>query len=163
MPKDALDFLRFILKAAGNKWKSELNIKDKKLAEIVNCDIKTIQRKRNSLKKYMENDGKAVIDIKPFRSETRRHIGHSYSLNIFHGIENGIKNFIDSEENYIQSIFHFISNAETNKLSDINLQNNKFKQIFSYIQKELDALADKPVIIETFAVLMQRASTPSKE
>lgn len=156
MPKQAFEFLNLIVKTADNKWNLELNINDEKFAEIVGFSAKTIKRKRNNLKEYMKSsDGKAVVDIKP-NYANGKHIGQTYSLNIFRSIENGIKNFISEDENYIPSISAFISQAETIKLQDINSQNNKFKQIFSSIQKELNKLSDKPKIIETLGEEIQK-------
>lgn len=162
MPKEALNFFHFVLKGLGSNWRSELTITDEKLAEKVGKSTKTIQRGRKEIETYMKSGGKAVIDISPAYAESGEdHIGHTYSLNLVYAIENGIRKFMEHEENYLPFISEFIMTAETVKLSEVP-KHNPAKQIFLFIKKEISILSDKPIIIDTLAVLMRRLQASSK-
>lgn len=156
MPKEALTFFQLILKIPDRDWKNDLTITDSELAKKVGKSTKTVQRSRNKLKEYMTSDGgKAVLDIVPGRRADRSRECHVYSLNLVFAIENGLKKFIETEQDYLSPISDFIRIAEIVRISELP-KYDPVQKIFPYIKNELDNLSDRPIIIDTEAVLMKR-------
>jgi hypothetical protein len=159
LPENVTKFIRLLINACDENWKSEFTLTYEEIAASNNCSTKTIQRGRKDLECYMKSEtGKAVVNIEQTSGKDGKVKPTKYKLNIIFSIHTALTRLVEKNEIDLTALVVFTKLANTFSLEELHQHNQRFGKLIKIIEQELSMLSDEPKIIKPSAIIGRELS-----